>query len=127
MRQYCVAMTIFGEVVGYCGVPTPHYPTVVRYLHGIRVVLVVNIPPPSLIAMGNYRYIPEEQKKLIITMSLRGMKVKDIVSATGICKTTVCGVRRMWKATGEVVAKPLDNGRPRVLTALEVSVRAQFV
>ncbi|PPQ97475.1 hypothetical protein CVT26_002823 [Gymnopilus dilepis] len=77
--------------------------------------------------MGNYRYIPEEQKKLIITMSLRGMKVKDIVSATGICKTTVCGVRRMWKATGEVVAKPLDNGRPRVLTALEVSYLESLV
>ena len=27
---------------------------------------------------GNYRYISEQEKKLVITMSLRGMKVKDI-------------------------------------------------
>ena len=26
---------------------------------------------------GNYRYISEQEKKLVITMSLRGMKVKD--------------------------------------------------
>ena len=29
---------------------------------------------------GNYRYISEQEKKLVITMSLRGMKVKDIAN-----------------------------------------------
>ena len=37
---------------------------------------------------GNYRYISEQEKKLVLTMSLRGMKVKDIELATGIkCHT----------------------------------------
>ncbi|PPQ97047.1 hypothetical protein CVT26_001270 [Gymnopilus dilepis] len=71
--------------------------------------------------MGNYRYIPEPQKELVLTMSLRGMKVKDIVDATGMCKRTVCRVRSTWKATGKVVRKPLHTGRPRKLTALHIS------
>jgi hypothetical protein len=33
---------------------------------------------------GNSRYIPEEQKKLVLMMSLRGMTNKDIEIATGI-------------------------------------------
>ena len=31
---------------------------------------------------GNYRFISAEQKQLVLTMSLRGMMVRDIVSAT---------------------------------------------
>ena len=31
---------------------------------------------------GNYRFISAEQKRLVLTMSLRGMMVRDIVSAT---------------------------------------------
>ena len=30
---------------------------------------------------GNYRFISAEQKRLVLTMSLRGMMVRDIVSA----------------------------------------------
>ena len=72
--------------------------------------------------MGNYRFISEEQKRLVLAMSLRGVKVKDIVSTTGICKRSVCRVRSTWKATGEVVRHSLDNGRPRILSSLEVLV-----
>jgi transposase len=72
--------------------------------------------------MGNYRFISEEQKRLVLTMSLRGMKVKDIVNMTGICKRSVCRVRSTWKATGEVVRPSLDYGRPRILSSLEISV-----
>jgi uncharacterized protein YerC len=74
--------------------------------------------------MGTYRYIPEEQKQLILTMCLRGMKVKDIVEATGMSRTTIFRVKRNWGFIGRVVRKSLEHGRPRVLSSLEVSVRA---
>ena len=38
---------------------------------------------------GNYRYIPEEQKKFVLTMLLRGMSAIKIEKATGICKQSV--------------------------------------
>ena len=34
--------------------------------------------------MANFHYISEEQKKLVIIMSVRGMSCKDIEKATGI-------------------------------------------
>ena len=40
---------------------------------------------------GNFRYMPEAQKKLVVTMSLRGMEVKDIELATGI---HCCSIQR---------------------------------
>jgi uncharacterized protein YjcR len=50
--------------------------------------------------MANFRYIPEEQKKLVLTMSLRGMKVKNIGLATGIKPCTIRKWLRLWEATG---------------------------
>lgn len=74
-------------------------------------------------AAGNFRYIPEEQKKLVLTMSLRGMPTKDIASATGITARTIRRLLSRWKSTGETVKHPIDTGRPRVLTGLEICVR----
>lgn len=56
-------------------------------------------------------------------MSLRGMKTKDIGLATGIKPCTIRKWLQLWKATGALVKRPLERGRPRVLTSLEVSVR----
>ena len=39
--------------------------------------------------VGNLRYIPEEQKKLVITMFLSGMRTKRIEYATGIKSRTI--------------------------------------
>ena len=72
---------------------------------------------------GNFRYIPEEQKKLVLTMSLRGMKNREIEAATGIKTRTIRRLISLWKSTGQVVKHPLETGRPRELTSLEVSVR----
>ena len=53
--------------------------------------------------VGHYRYISEEEKKLVLTMSLRGMKAKDIELATGIKCRTLRWLISLWKSTGEVV------------------------
>jgi hypothetical protein len=39
--------------------------------------------------MGNYRFIPEEQKKLVITMLDRGQTPADVENVTGINVRTV--------------------------------------
>ena len=71
---------------------------------------------------GNYRYISEEQKRLVLTMSLRGMTAKAIKDATGICERSTYRVRSTWNSSGQVVRHSLNHGRPRALTALEVLV-----
>ena len=72
--------------------------------------------------MGNYQFISEEQKQLVLTMSLQGVLIKNIVSTIGICKWTVCRVLSTWRATGKVVRHSLDDGRHRILSTLEISV-----
>jgi hypothetical protein len=32
---------------------------------------------PETVMTGNFRYIPEDQKRLVLTMFLRGMKAKE--------------------------------------------------
>ncbi|KAF8805110.1 hypothetical protein BYT27DRAFT_7224881 [Phlegmacium glaucopus] len=71
--------------------------------------------------MTNFHYIPDEQKKLILTMHLRGMCFRDIETATGIGIRTIQRIKRSWLLTGKVVNKPLEPGRHRCLTSLEVS------
>ncbi|KAF8816850.1 hypothetical protein BYT27DRAFT_7248012 [Phlegmacium glaucopus] len=67
--------------------------------------------------MGAYRYIPEEQKQLVLTMCLRGMKVNDIVEATGMGRTTILRIKRNWRSTGRVIRKSmalLKSSGPRL-------------
>ena len=60
--------------------------------------------------MGNYRFIPEEQKKLVITMLDRGQTPADIENATGISARTVQRVRRLWLSTGRVILEKASIG-----------------
>ena len=66
----------------------------------------------------------KRQKQLVLTMYLQGMKVNDIVEATGMGQMTILWIKRNWKSTGRVVRKSLEHGWPRVLSSLEVSVGA---
>ena len=72
--------------------------------------------------IGNYRFIPEAQKKLIITMLDRGQTSADVEHATEISVCTVQRVQRLWLSTGQVIQRPLEAGCQRILTSLEVSV-----
>ena len=72
--------------------------------------------------MANFRYISEEQKKLVVIMSIRGMSCKEIEKATGIGVRAIQCVKKLWRSSGKVVNKALDIGRPHILTSLEVSV-----
>jgi hypothetical protein len=58
---------------------------------------------------GNYRYIPEEQKKLVLTMSLRGMSASKIEKATGIL------LNQEWKVQTNKGAIAKSGALSRVL------------
>jgi transposase len=72
--------------------------------------------------MTNWRHIPKDQKKLIITMLEQGMSPKEVSHATRFGLSTVYHVRKLWLATGSVVKESTGTGRPRALTSLEVNV-----
>ena len=55
-------------------------------------------------------------------MSVHSMSCKDIGKATGIGVRAIQCVKKLWQLLGKVVNKALDNGRPCILTSLEVSV-----
>jgi transposase len=57
-----------------------------------------------------FHYIPEAQKRLVLTMSLRGMTVEDIIEATGMGRSTIFRIKSNWKCTGRVIRKSLENG-----------------
>ncbi|KAJ6571917.1 hypothetical protein B0H19DRAFT_935535 [Mycena capillaripes] len=71
---------------------------------------------------GNRCHIPPAQKWLVITMATHGcMKGPAIHDATGISVRTIYCILSTWRSTGKVVRVPLELGRPRILTALDVS------
>ncbi|EDQ98175.1 uncharacterized protein LACBIDRAFT_336207 [Laccaria bicolor S238N-H82] len=71
-------------------------------------------------ASNNYRYIPPEQKQLIVTMHIRGTSTTNIEQSTGISTRTIRRILKLWNDTGRVMRQPLEPGRPRVLNSLEV-------
>jgi hypothetical protein len=75
--------------------------------------------------MSNFRYISEDQKKLIVIMSAC-MRNKDIAAVTGISERAIRRVIKLWKETGKVIQRPLETGRPRSLTSLEITVSLLF-
>ena len=70
---------------------------------------------------GNRRFIHPEQKRLICIMSAH-LKNSDIAEVTEISERTIQRTLATWQQTGQVTRKPLQDGRPRILTSLEVSV-----
>ncbi|KAF8208068.1 hypothetical protein K438DRAFT_1574587 [Mycena galopus ATCC 62051] len=74
-------------------------------------------------APGNRHHIPEEQKKLVVIMAQKipPMPPKDIAAATNIHIRTIYRILETWCETGKCVRRPLELGRPRILTAFDVS------
>jgi hypothetical protein len=71
--------------------------------------------------VGNRRHIPESMKQQWVTMSAH-MKSSDIARVTHSSHRTVNRALRLSHLTGSVVQRPLQAGRPRLLTALDAAV-----
>ena len=50
------------------------------------------------------------------------LKNSEIAEVTEISERTIRRTLATWRQTGQVTRKPLQDGRPRILTSLEVSV-----
>ncbi|KAJ6560057.1 Homeodomain-like protein, partial [Mycena capillaripes] len=66
------------------------------------------------------RYIHPAQKRHVITMAEKGMKNDEIAAAINIGESTVRRIKRLWYTTGYVVAHPKKNGRPPILSTLDL-------
>jgi hypothetical protein len=73
---------------------------------------------------GNRRHIPAAVKQQWVTMSAH-MSPRAIAQATHTSYRTVNRVLQLSRLTGAAISKPLESGRPRLLTAADVSVSNQ--
>ncbi|KAF9475006.1 hypothetical protein BDN70DRAFT_884224, partial [Pholiota conissans] len=69
---------------------------------------------------GNYFCIPEQQKQLVVRISLGG------IIATGISARAVRQHMSQWKSTGHTVKHSIAIGRPHVLTLLDFAVTSSI-
>ncbi|TFK68633.1 hypothetical protein BDN72DRAFT_741151, partial [Pluteus cervinus] len=69
---------------------------------------------------GNRRFIHPAAKEQLVVMSAH-MSASQIAAVTHISKRTVNRVIRLAKTTGAVIRKPLQCGRPRVLSSLDIA------
>ncbi|KAJ7697302.1 hypothetical protein B0H16DRAFT_1232233, partial [Mycena metata] len=70
---------------------------------------------------GNQRHISPELKRLVVVMNANCVPNPVIAVATGFHPRTVHRILETWCNTGNVVRIPLELGRPRILTSLDVS------
>lgn len=70
---------------------------------------------------GNRHHIPQAAKEQIVTMSAR-MHPSQIARATGISARTIRRTMELWWKTGAVQRHPIQQGRPRKLTSLDIAV-----
>ncbi|KAJ6490431.1 hypothetical protein DFH09DRAFT_374634 [Mycena vulgaris] len=69
---------------------------------------------------GNRRHIPKEKKDLIVVMA-NHRTPQELADITYISDRTIRRILRNWRRTGSTVKVPIQSGRPRVLTALDVN------
>jgi transposase len=71
---------------------------------------------------NNYCYIPPEQKRHVIKLAAKGWKPQQIADALDMGVSTVKRVQRLWNTTAFVVVQPATNGRPALLSSLDLEV-----
>jgi hypothetical protein len=75
---------------------------------------------------GNRRHISRSVKKLLVRMS-HTLRPEAVENATGISQRTVYRVRSLQRTTGDVVRHSILQGRPRVLSAVDVEVLLVYI
>jgi transposase len=73
------------------------------------------------------RHIPPEIKRLVLRLAIiRKYPYKKILRITGVGARSIMRIRSLYRRTGNVVAKRIVDGRPRILNGFEVSVRLRL-
>ena len=69
------------------------------------------------------RYIPPEIKRLALKLAIvRKYRYKKIFRITGVSVRSIKRIRALYRRTGDVVARRIVDGRPRILNGFEASV-----
>src|SRR6267154_5003626 len=84
------------------------------------VVASVNAFSPTTAMAGNCHFIHPKKKRLINIMSAY-LKNSKVAKVAEISEHTVQRTLATWRQTGQVTQWPLQEGRPRILTSLDVS------
>ena len=62
------------------------------------------------------RYIPPEIKRLALKLAIvRKYRYKKIFRITGVSVRSIKRIRPLYQCTGDVVARRIVDGRPRIL------------
>ena len=69
------------------------------------------------------RHIPNELKEMALSMSLLGLRDLKICEYTGISVLMFKRLRSAHRTGDLFTPPPIDRGRPRMLTAVQVKVR----
>ena len=73
------------------------------------------------------RHISDDMKEMALSLSLQGITDSEIRELMGISERSLKQLRSAYRSVGASSAKPIDPGRPRVLTAMAVQVRHKFL
>src|SRR6266404_1731783 len=73
-----------------------------------------------------HRHISNDLKEMALAMSLQGLPDSEVRELTGISERSLKRLRRTYRDKGKVSNGPSNEGRPRILSAMEVKVRRNF-
>jgi hypothetical protein len=73
------------------------------------------------------QHISKVEKEIALPMSLES-HISDarIAEYTGIRPRMMRGLHKQFRETGEIVRRPVVNGRPRLLSSLDATVSASY-
>ncbi len=73
------------------------------------------------------RHIPKELKEMALSMSLQGLRDLEIPEYIGVSVPMLKKLRSAHRTGDLFPPPPIDRGRPRMLTAVQVKVRIQYL
>ncbi len=83
-------------------------------------------PSATHLALMVRRHISDDLKEMALAMSLQGLPDSEVRELTGISERSLKRLRRTYRDKGKVSNGPSNEGRPRILSAMEVKVRRNF-
>ncbi len=73
------------------------------------------------------RRISDDLKEVALSLSLHGLPDLEVCEYTGLSEPSLKRLRKIYRELGKVSHSLPNEGRPRMLTAMEVKVRHRFL
>src|SRR6266404_996667 len=82
---------------------------------------------PSSLPLMVHRHISNDLKETALSMSLQGLPDSEIRELTRISEHSLKRLRKTYRETGKTSCGPFTEGRPCILSSMEVKVRHKFL